>query len=169
MMWLMTGIPAMAAITGPCQGSATIEGIKYDASFDTADNPIVVPEEREGLRIPYEGGVTMTNTNYLGAVGIVIGPATVNIADWGLDENDDDIRSTKPDSVYVLGSELNGLVGLYQLTAFHDADGGNCDATAMVKLEGSVLSTPLGAGSTAAALATGAGVIAAGRKKKGQP
>lgn len=72
----------------------------------------------------------MTNTNYLGAVGIVIGPATVNVGDWGLDENIADARATDPDATYVLGSELDNTVGIYQITAFHDADGGNCDATA---------------------------------------
>lgn len=166
-MLMMVALPvALAGVTGPCQGSATIDGIEYDASFDTADNPIVVPEERDGLQIPYEGSVTMTNTNYLGAVGVVVGPATINVADWGLDENDDDVRSTEPNAVYRLGSGLNNIVGLYEVTAFHDADGGTCDATAMVKLEGSVITNPIGAGATAAAVITGAGLLSAGRPKK---
>ncbi|NNF65081.1 MAG: hypothetical protein HKN07_12610 [Acidimicrobiia bacterium] len=163
---LMVALPASASLTGPCSGSATIAGVEYDASFDSADNPIVVPEEREGLVIPYEGGITVTNTNYLGAVGLVIGPATVNIATWGLEENDDDIRSTNPGSQYRLGSEVNDIVGLYQLTAFHDADGGNCDATAMVKLEGNPLSTPLGLGVTAGTVISAAGLAAAGMSRK---
>lgn len=159
-------IPAGAKLTGPCEGTATIDGITYDASFDTAENPILVPEDRAGLRIPYSGSITVQNTNYLGAVGVVVGPATVNVADWGFDENPDDVRATAPGAVYVLGSELDNLVGLYEVTAFHDADGGNCDATAMVKLDGSVLSTPVGAGATAGAVLTGAGLLAAGIPKK---
>lgn len=166
---LLLVLPAAAELRGPCSGSATIDGIEYDASFDTAANPIVVPEERAGLRIPYEGAITVQNTNYLGAVGVVIGPATVNVADWGFDENVDDIRSTEPDSVYILGNDLDNIVGLYQLTAFHDADGGNCDATAMVKLDGSVLSTPIGIGATAATVLTGAGLLAAGIPKGRKP
>ncbi len=163
---LLFAIPASADLTGNCSGSATIDGIEYDASYDTADNPIVVPEDREGLRIPYEGSVTMTNTNYLGAVGIVIGPVTVNVADWGLAENVDDTRSTAPGAIYVLSNGLNNIVGIYQLTAFHDADGGNCDADAMVKLEGDPLSTPIGGGATAGLVITGAAVLSAGIKKK---
>lgn len=163
---LLMAAPAAADLTGNCSGSATIDGIAYDASYDTADNPIVVPEDREGLRIPYEGSVDMTNTNYLGAVGIVIGPVTVNVADWGLDPNDDDIKATEPGAIYVLGNELNNIVGIYQLTAFHDADGGNCDADAMVKLEGDPLSTPIGAGATAGLVITGAGMLSAGIKRK---
>lgn len=163
---LLVAAPATANLTGNCSGSATIDGIDYDASYDTAGNPIVVPADREGLRIPYEGSVSMTNTNYLGAVGIVIGPVTVSVADWGLDENVDDIKATEPGAIYVLGNELNNIVGIYQLTAFHDADGGSCDADAMVKLDGDPLSTPIGAGATAGLVIAGAGVLSAGIKKK---
>ena len=163
---LLVAAPATAGIKGNCSGSATIDGIKYDASYDTADNPIVVPADREGLRIPYEGSVDMENTNHLGAVGIVIGPVTVNVADWGLEENPDDVRATTPGAIYVLGNELNNIVGIYQLTAFHDADGGNCDADARVKLEGDPLSTPIGAGATAGLVVTAAGTAAAGIKRK---
>ena len=163
---LVIALPASASLTGPCSGSATIAGVEYDASYDTADNPIVVPEEREGLVIPYEGAITVTNTNYLGAVGLVIGPVTVNIADWGLEENADDIRATNPGSQYRLGSEVNDIVGLYQLTAFHDADGGSCDATAMVKLEGNPLSTPIGIGTTVGTVISAAGLAAAGMARK---
>ena len=88
------------------------------------------------------------------------------MADWGLDENIDDVQATKPGAVYVLGNELNNIVGIYQLTAFHDADGGNCDADAMVKLEGNPLSTPIGAGATAGLVVTGAGMLSAGLKRK---
>lgn len=157
---------AQAKLEGPCSGSADIGGVTYDASFDSEDNPIIVPENRDGLQIPYRGAITVQNTNYLGAVGIVIGPATINVADWGLEENDDDVRATAPDSVYTLGSQLNNIVGLYNLTAFHDADGGNCDADAMVKLEGSPLSTPIGIGATAGTVLTGAGLLGAGIPKK---
>ncbi len=163
---LIVAAPAFGGMTGPCSGSATINGIEYDASFDTAARPIVVPENREGLVIPYEGGITVLNTNYLGAVGVVIGPATVNVADWGLDENPDDVRDTSPNATYTLGSELNNIVGLYELTAFHDSDGGGCDATAMVKLEGNPLETPIGAGATAGAVITGVVTLTAGIPKR---
>ena len=66
-------LPAGAGVTGPCEGTATIDGVVYDASFDTADNPIVVPAKRAGLRIPYSGSIGVQNTNYLGAVGVVVG------------------------------------------------------------------------------------------------
>lgn len=163
---MLMAVPASASITGPCSGSATIDGIEYDASFDTVANPIVVPADRDGLVIPYEGGISVTNTNHLGAVGLVIGPVTVNIADWGLEENVDDIRQTDPGKQYTLGNEVNDIVGIYQLTAFHDADGGSCDATAMVKLEGNPLTTPIGLGATAGALLSAAGLAFAGTVRK---
>ena len=163
---LLSASPAFADITGPCEGSATIDGTTYDPSFDTASNPIVVPANRAGMTIPYSGAITVTNTNYVGAVGVVIGPFTVNVADWGLDENIDDTRSTDPGAIYILGSDLDNLVGLYRLTAFHDADGGSCDATAMVKLEGDPLSTPVGAAATGGAVLTGLAMVAAGIPRK---
>ncbi len=163
---MLLGLPVGADLRGPCEGKVTIDGIDYDASNDSPGNPIVIPEDREGLRIPYEGAVTVQNTNYLGSVGVVVGPVTVTVGDWGLDENPDDIRETTPGSIYVLGSELNDIVGLYELTAFHDADGGNCDATAMVKLEGSPLETTIGLAAVAGAAITGVGVVSAGVRKK---
>ncbi len=163
---LLLALPAGAGVTGPCEGKVTIDGIEYTPANDTRDNPIVVPADREGLRIPYEGAVTVQNTNYLGAVGVVVGPATINVADWGFDENPDDVRSTTPGSFYILGNELNNIVGLYQLTAFHDADGGNCDATAMVKLEGSPLSSMIGLAAVSGAVLSGIGVASAGVKRK---
>lgn len=164
-VWVFAAPAAFGSLEGPCDGTATIDGVTYDASFDSADKPIVVPENRNGLQIPYSGAITVENTNYLGAVGVVVGPVTVNVADWGLDENVDDVRATNPDAIYTLGGELDSIVGLYRVTAFHDADGGNCDADAMVKLEGSVLSTPVGAGATAGAVIAGVGVLAAGIPK----
>lgn len=163
---LALALPAGAGVTGPCEGKVTINGVEYTPANDTRDNPIVVPADREGLRIPYEGAVTVQNTNYLGAVGVVVGPATITVADWGFDENPDDVRSTTPGSIYILGSELNNIVGLYQLTAFHDADGGNCDATAMVKLDGSPLSSMIGLAAVGGAALSGIGVASAGVKRK---
>ena len=168
-VWLVAAPTVSASVQGPCEGTATIDGVTYDPTFDSASKPIVVPEDRSGLRIPYSGAITAQNTNYLGAVGIVVGPVTINIADWGLDENVDDVRATNPDAVYILGSELESIVGLYRVTAFHDADGGSCDADAMVKLEGSVMSTPVGAGATVGAVIAGVGVLAAGIPKGKKP
>lgn len=168
-MWVLATPALAASLDGPCQGTATIGGITYDASYDTTDNPIIVPPDRQGLRIPYEGSISVTNTNYLGAVGVVIGPVTVNVADWGLDENVDDTRATAPNSIYIMGNELANVVGLYRVTAFHDADGGSCDADAMVKLEGAVLSTPVGAGATAGAVLTGLALLGAGIPKAKKP
>ncbi len=164
---LLVAAPADAKLSGPCSGSATIDGIEYDATYDTPQRPIVIPERRTGLQIPYKGSITVANTNYLGAVGVVVGPATITVADWGFEENDDDVRSTDPGATYVLGSDLDDLVGLYRVTAFHDADGGSCDADAYVKLEGPVLTTPIGAGSTAGTVLLGVGLLAAGRARKG--
>ena len=39
---LVIALPASASLTGPCSGSATIAGVEYDASYDTADNPIAI-------------------------------------------------------------------------------------------------------------------------------
>ena len=163
-LWL--GFPALASISGPCSGSATINGVTYTPANDTAANPILLPENPGGTSIEYEGSISAANTNYLGAIGVVIGPVTVNVADWGLEENADDERSKGPAN-YVLGDELNQIVGLYQVTAFHDADGGSCDYTGMVRIEGAPMEHPVGQSAVALAVVSGAGLVAAGFGRKG--
>lgn len=162
--FLLLIAPASAKMVGSCDGKVTIEGVEYTADNDTRDNPIIVPKNRDGLPIVYEGSVGFTNTNYLGAVGIIIGPSTINVADWGLDENEADVRERSP-STYTLGSQVDNIIGIYQLTAFHDADGGNCDADAWVKFEGGLTDSPIAMGAAGGVVVTGVGLVAAGRPK----
>ncbi len=155
---------ASAGLRGPCSGTATIDGVTYDASFDTPANPIVVPADRAGLQIPYSGEITVANTAYRGGVGVKLGPFTVPVAEWGVESNPDDRRGAQ--GVYRLDDRMDDIVGLYQLTAFHEADGGECRATAMILLEGNPLATAPGAGAAVGAALTLIGMVAAGIKKK---
>jgi len=140
---IVVGADADASIEGPCEGEATVDGVTYDDTYDTKDNAIRFPENPGGMVIPYRGAITAENMDYDGSVGVVIGPAVVAIADWGPDENPQDTREKQGD--YTLGTELDNLVGIYEVRAVHNVGGAEaCSATVYIKIEGSPLSTPIG-------------------------
>ena len=138
--------PAMAAVTGGCTGSATIDGVEYGPDNDTPANAIVIPD-RDDVEASWAGEVPFANTNFSGEAGIRVGPAIIKIADWkGANDGDvrsasgayslDDLRAALPVDV--------GVAGIYEVIVEHRADGGSCKANVFVKFEGSPLSTPLG-------------------------
>ena len=55
------------------------------------------------------------------------------------------------------------LVGLYEVGGFHRGEGGDCEGSVMILLEGNPLTTPVGAGSAAGAVLALVGVLSAGR------
>jgi hypothetical protein len=132
----------MAGIDGGCTGSVTIEGNTYGPNNDTVDNPIVVPIEKDGVVAQWEGEVPFANQNNQGELGIVVGPFTISIADWG----DANTANKQGNSGSYSVEEFKNLFpvpetliprGVYELSGEHTADGGNCSGTVMVKLEGS--------------------------------
>ncbi|NIA24200.1 MAG: hypothetical protein GWP04_01380 [Gammaproteobacteria bacterium] len=155
---------ANAVIVGGCTGSAVIDGITYGPDNDTPNNPIVVPIDKEGVVATWEGSVSFLNTNHHGSLGMVVGPWTIKIAEWG-HPNSGDVRSAN--GTYSLDDFKAqfpvpvSLIprGVYELSGFHQADGGRCDGHVMVKIDGSPLSTPLGIVSVAGTLVAGLALL----------
>jgi len=133
---------ALAGIEGGCTGSVVIDGNTYGPNNDTVDNPIVVPIEKDGIFANWEGQVPFDNENNQGEIGIVVGPFTIKVADWG-DANT--AKSPGNSGSYSIDEFKDqfpvpeSLIprGVYQLSGEHSADGGKCTGTVMVKLEGS--------------------------------
>lgn len=132
---------ALAGIDGGCTGSVVIDGNTYGPNNDTVGNPIVVPIEKDGLVADWEGQVPFDNRNHQGELGIVVGPFTIQIADWGAPNDGNDQGNSGSYSI----EEFRDLFpvpvsliprGVYQLSGEHSADGGKCTGTVMVKLEG---------------------------------
>lgn len=162
---LLVGAGAGAAVDGPCSGTVTIDGIVYSEANDNAGDPIVIPDE-DGLIAFWEGSTDAPITDYTGELGVVVGPATIDIASWGGANADletgssgsyfiDDARDVLP---------IN-LVGLYEVSGFHRGEGGACDGFVMVLLEGSPLTNPVGAGAAAGTVLAVLGVLSAGRRR----
>lgn len=157
---------ANASIDPGCTGSAVIDGVTYGPNNDTPSNPIVIPIDKDNVVAAWQGSVNFLNTNHHGSLGIVVGPWTIQIADWG-DPNSGDTRSA--DGLYNL-DELKAQFpvaesliprGLYELSGFHQADGGRCDGRLMVKIDGDPLSSPLGIASVAGTVVTGLTLLGA--------
>jgi hypothetical protein len=152
---LLLPATAMAGIDGGCTGSVTIEDTTYGPNNDTVDNPIVVPIEKDGIVAEWQGEVPFNNENNQGELGIVVGPFTISIAEWG----DANSANKQGNSGTYSIEEFKNLFpipetliprGVYQLSGEHTADGGRCTGTVMVKLEG--------AGAIGIASVVGAGV-----------
>lgn len=160
---LLVPVVAGASVSGPCDGSVTIGGVTYTPANDTAANPIVVPDQ-PGLIASWQGTTGPPITDFAGDVGVVVGPFTVVIADWSGPNEDEETSSSGDYAV----DEARGLVpvGLYEMTATHTGTGGTCTGTVMVLIEGNPLTTPVGAGAAVGTLATGLGLVAAGRGRK---
>ncbi|MFP5332930.1 MAG: hypothetical protein ACLGHX_11305 [Acidimicrobiia bacterium] len=156
-------LPAVAVVTGPCDGSVTVGGVTYGPENDTPDDPIVVPADRAGVVADWEGTTGVPITDHSGAVGIVVGPVTVEIADWSGENADQETRAS---GMYDLGSLpgfVSNLTGLYEVSGTHSGTGGSCAGSVMVLLEGNPLSSPVGAASAGGALLAAIGTVLAGR------
>lgn len=165
--------PAYADVTpeGECDGFATIQGEKYTPENDTSGNPIIVPKD-EGVVIPWEGWTTFDNNGHEGQLAVKVGPIDVQVADWK-DREPDEPNKERTGGNYSLDDFYDNkspfgrnVIGLYQLTGSHAANGGSCSGNAMVKFEGSVLSSPLGSGSILLIIITAGGVAMASIARK---
>jgi hypothetical protein len=143
---LTVAIPGVAAVTGGCTGSATIDGVEYGPDNDTPANAIVIPD-RDDVGAAWSGEVPFANTNFSGEAGIRVGPGVIRLADWE-GANDEDVRSAAGEySLDELRAALPvdvGVAGIYEVIVRHQADGGTCEANVFVTFEGNPLSTPLG-------------------------
>jgi hypothetical protein len=165
---LLLPATALAGIDGGCTGSVEIDGKTYGPNNDTVDNPIVVPIEKEGVLARWQGQVPFNNENHQGDLGIVVGPFTISIADWG-DPNSGNDQGN--DGTYSI-EEFKDLFpvpesliprGVYQLSGDHTADGGTCTGSVMVELEGSGI---IGIASIAGVAIFGLATLSAGLRRK---
>ena len=154
---------AGAGKSGPCEGSATIDGVRYDHTNDTAEDPIVVPEEKDGVIVAWEGSTGSPITDHTGSVSVLVGPIPIEVADWGGANADMEVTASGQYDMTRLPEFLKSVTGLYEVQAEHSGQGGTCEGTVMVLLEGNGLATPIGAGSVVGTVLTGIGLLFAGR------
>lgn len=159
-----TGV-AHAGKSGPCSGSATINGVRYDHRNDTADNPIVIPEDKEGVVVSWEGSTGNPITNHNGSVSVVLGPIPIEVTDWEGANANNETTANGDYNLSDLPDFLKSVTGLYEVTAKHSGTGGTCEGDVMVLLEGNGLATPIGAGSLAGTVITAVGLLFSGRGK----
>ena len=162
---LVLAVPAFADVTAGCSGEATIDGVPYTPANDTPSNPIVVPKD-EGVVIPWKGGTTFDNNGHHGSLNLIVGPFSIEVDDWD-DTNGPEPNQQSNEDVYSLDKFYDdspfgrNIVGIYELTGTHTADGGSCSGNAMVKFEGNVLASPIGAGSVVLIVITAGGIAMA--------
>ena len=161
---LLMGTAAQAAISG-CSGTVTIDGESYDETNDSPSNPIVIPD-KDGLIASWTGSTDNIIKEFKGELGVVIGPGSIVFADWE-GPNADEKQTSKGD--YQIDDAKDqlpiNLVGLYEVSGFHRGEGGDCEGSVMILLEGNPLTTPVGAGSAAGAALALVGVLSAGRMR----
>lgn len=155
-----------------CEGSAEIGGVTYrtvrapNGELRVSPSPVVVPDDVEGLIVPFSGLVGFANTNFRGEVSVVVGGISFDVEDWA-SPNPDDVRATFPGATHRIRDDLPSVVGLVQVKAFHEADGGRCELSFRMKLNGSVLSTPLGLLATFGLILSGVLLLLAGLRRRG--
>lgn len=158
---VVTATAAGASVTGPCDGSVTIDGVTYGPDNDSTSDPIVVPADAS--EASWEGTTGTPITDHRGQLEVVLGPGAVEIASWSGENADREVRAEGTHSITATRAELGvDLVGVYVLRGRHEGTGGACTGSVVVRLEGSPLSTPVGQGAAAATLLGLAGVAAAG-------
>ncbi len=147
---------AHAGIDGGCTGSVEIEGITYGPDNDGVSNPIVVPIDKDGVVANWQAEVPFENKAHSGRLGVVVGPWTIRVNDWGDANEGDDRDNSGTYSVDEFKDQFpvpEWLIprGVYQLSGEHRASGGTCTGSVMVKLEGASavgIAGALGAGIT---------------------
>ncbi|MCP3973808.1 MAG: hypothetical protein GY720_04880 [bacterium] len=151
-MVLLSSGTAQAAVNGGCAGSAdfTADSVgAYTPANDTRDNAIIVPKA-DGNVAMWEGSVPGENKDFGGKVEIRIGPAWIEVADWGFpDHNGENVDDERSDFGDYNMDELWDVIpkniaqGIYEARASHSASNVNCDAQFFVKFEGNALESPI--------------------------
>jgi len=170
--------PALAGVSGGCNGSAdfaTDSVGAYDPSFDTRGNPIIVPKT-DGETVTWSGNVPGSNKDFSGVVEIRIGPAYVEVADWGFPNfdgsNPEDLASDTGEYDMeefwsVIPGGRNVVQGIYQARASHDGSGVSCAADFFVKFDGNALASPIVLGLLLVMAALLIWLFRAGRQRPG--
>lgn len=136
---------ASASVTGECTGEATILGETYTPANDTPKNAIPIPD-REGVQVTYSGSVNFENKNHSGSVKVQVGPFNIAVGDWDGANQQDDRGVT--DKIYELDDFRDKLPiwipGVWKVSGEHSAGPNSCTGFAMIKLEGSPFTNPVG-------------------------
>ncbi len=165
---LALAAPAFASITtGPCDGSVTIQGVKYTPANDTPSNPVLIPDG-SGIVVQYTGttgGVVIKNHH--GSIAVDVGPIPITVADWSGENADEKVEKT---GTYALDDALAKLpidiVGIFRVSGTHEGRGGTCEGFAYVKIEGNPLGTIPGVAAAGVTVVAAAGVGAAAAARK---
>lgn len=136
---------AIASVEGGCTGEATILGETYTPANDTAKNAIPIPDQ-DGVQVTYSGSVNFENKNHRGSVKVQVGPFNIEVGDWGGPNQQDERGVTN--KTYELDDFRDKLPiwipGVWKVTGDHAAGPNSCSGFAMIKLEGSPFSSPVG-------------------------
>ncbi len=159
---LLAAWPARANVTGPCNGSATIQGVTYTPANDTPSNPVVLPNEK-GVVASWEGSTDGPIHNHHGEIGVDVGPFTIKVADWAGENKKDEVQKKGKYQLDDAYAKLPlGIVGIFRVSGFHEGDEARCDGFVYVKIEGNPLATVPGAASVALTVVTAVLVGVAG-------
>lgn len=158
--------PAGATLTGPCEGTGTIEGTTYNPR--NLPGVVELPEEAD---VAYAGSITAgageRSHHGFVAVDLPLPFGSWTVADWGTDKtvetSDSGTHHYSAPAVVPRGVEV-------EVFGEHVDTAGTCVGSARVKLRGGPLDSPLPtAVAGAGTLASLAGVIAAAMAKGGKP
>lgn len=164
--WPLMGT-AHAAVEGPCGGSVTIDGSTYTPDNDSRANPIVVPD-RPGLTAAWEGNTDFPITDHAGHIGVRVGGALIEVAQWSGANADEQTQAAGTYSVDDARDLVPaGLVGIYEVAGEHVGAEGSCKGSVMVQIAGNPLTTVPGATAAVGAAATVAGLGLAARGRGG--
>lgn len=161
---MVAGMTAAAAgVDGPCTGSVVIDGVSYGPDNDSPANPIVIPDT-DGLVAEWEGSTSSVITDHEGEIGVVVGPGAIRIADWSGENADEETAASGSYAIDDARDQIPfPLVGLYEVSGSHAGDGGTCEGSVMVKIEGNPLSSPIGVAAAGGMLLAAVGLVTAGR------
>jgi|GEM_PF-3886465 hypothetical protein len=164
--------PVGADVTGGCSGSVDFfmdSAGSYGPSNDTRSNPIVVPKT-DGETAKWKGASPGDNRNHSGKVQVKIGPAWINVAEWG-HPNEANVEANSGDYAMddfwaVVPGGQDVVNGIYQARADHAGDGASCAATAFIRFDGDPLSSPIVLGLIAVAVVLAGLVLMIARRTR---
>jgi hypothetical protein len=131
-----------------CAGSAVITGDDGSTvTVDAADAKATVPS---GGSAAYQGSVGTVTHHHSGSIDVAVGPASVELGSWS--SANDGNESTKA-GTKELPAALGDLPpGKYELTGSHQGDEGRCAGRMTLEVAGSIVGSPISAGTSVLAL-----------------
>ena len=146
---LLPSPPAVADVTGGCQGSVDFlldEAGEYTPANDTRSNPILIPKTEDDVA-HWDGTSPGDNRNHSGHVQVQIGPAWITVADWSHPNDANESAKVGDYQMEDFWSEIPGgrnvANGIYRARAVHVGDGADCSANVFIKFDGNPASSPI--------------------------